>query len=45
MTAVKRANRCATVAFRCDDDDDDERGTGGEGRGRRPNARGGLNLK
>jgi hypothetical protein len=23
MTAVKRANRCATVAFRCDDDDDD----------------------
>jgi len=26
MTAVKRANRCATVAFRCDDDDDDERG-------------------
>jgi len=25
MTAVKRANRCATVAFRCDDDDD-ERG-------------------
>jgi len=24
MTAVKRANRCATVAFRCDDDDDDD---------------------